>query len=103
MCLICVFEADKVVAQERSTSTSYSEYVVIGMVIAINSDRCLIKIRESNLLGGLRRAVESHSVTQAAVLDGFRPGDRIKGVLSSADGNLHRMHRVRTYPFSERG
>lgn len=102
MWIIWLSGADKLLAQQRLAATPYAERLVIGTVIAINADRCLITIRQSNLFGRLRLGVESYTVTQGAILAGYRPGDRVKGVLSSADGKLHRLRHIENRPFGER-
>ena len=66
--------------------------VIVGTVVAVQSPR--VTVRLPNLLGYIRVRVRTYKVQQPALLNGLKPGDRIRGVLSESDGLLHRVRRI---------
>jgi hypothetical protein len=93
-CFGCLAGAGDIRAQAHLPAAAFQEHLVIGTVVAVNSERCLITIRQSNLLGYLRFNLRSYAVIHGSVLAGFRPGDRIRASFSTSDGKLHRLHHI---------
>ena len=97
-CFICVSRPSTIQAQEPARTVDLQHRLVIGTVVAVNADQCLITIRQSNLVGYFRINLRSYAVVQASALAGFRPGDRIRASFSTSDGKLHRLHHVENRP-----
>jgi hypothetical protein len=66
--------------------------VIVGTVVAVQPPR--VTVRLPNLLGYMRVRVRTYKVRQPALLNGLKPGDRIRGVLLESDGLLHHVRRV---------
>ena len=75
----------------------FTERLVLGTVVAVQPERSLITIRESDLLGRLRIRFKCYQVKQSFLLYGLRQGDKISAVFSTNDGMLHRVRRVQNY------
>lgn len=74
--------------------------VIVGTVVSVQSSS--VTVRLPNLLGYLRVRVSTYRVRRPGSLIGLRPGDKISGVLSRADGMLHRVRRIETVKQLER-
>jgi len=81
----------------QESADSFLERLVLGTVVAVQPDRSLITIRESDLLGRLRIRFKSYMVKQPLLPYGLRQGDKITAVFSTKDSLLHRVRRVQSY------
>lgn len=84
-------------ATHEETADGFGERLVLGTVVAVQPDRSLLTIRESDLWGHLRIRFKCYQVKQSFVLYGLRQGDKISAVFSSKDSMLHRVRRVLNY------
>ena len=84
-------------ARHQESADGFGERLVVGTVVAVQPDRSLLTIRESDLWGHLRIRSNSYQVKQPFLLYGLRQGDRISAVFSTKDGMLYRVRRVRSY------
>ena len=66
--------------------------VILGTVVAVQPPR--VTLRLPNLLGYMRVRVRTYKVQRPASLEGLKPGDRIRAVISDSDGLLHRVRRI---------
>jgi len=66
--------------------------VIVGTVVAVQPPR--VTVRLPNLLGYMRVRVRTYKVRQPALLNGLKPGDRIRGVVSDSDGLLRHVRRI---------
>ena len=81
----------------QETPDGFGERLVLGTVVAVQPERSLVTIRESDLWGHLRIRFKCYQVKQSFVLYGLRQGDKISAVFSTKDSMLHRVRRVQNY------
>jgi hypothetical protein len=84
-------------ARHREMTDGFEERLVVGTVVAVQPERSLLTIRESDLLGRLRIHFQCYQVKQPFLLYGLRQGDRITAVFSTKDSMLHRVRRLQSY------
>jgi hypothetical protein len=84
-------------ARFQETPGGFGERLVLGTVVAVQPDRSLLTIRESDLLGHLQIRFKCYQVKQPFLLYGLRQGGKISAVFSTRDSMLHRVRRVQNY------
>jgi hypothetical protein len=84
-------------AQRQESIDGFEERLVVGTVVAVQPERALLTIRESDLLGRLRIRFKCYQVKQPFLLYGLRQGDKITATFSTKDSMLHRVRRLQSY------
>ena len=84
-------------SRPQESPDGFGERLVLGTVVAVQPERSLLTIRESDLWGHLRIRFKCYQVKQPFLLYGLRQGDKISAVFSTKDSMLHRVRRVQNY------
>ena len=84
-------------AWPQESADGFRDRLVLGTVVAVQPDRSLLTIRESDLWGHLRIRFKCYQVKQPFLLYGLRQGDKISAVFSTKDSMLYRVRRVQNY------
>ena len=77
-------------AEPQASTDNFRGAFGLGTVVAVQAERSLLTLRESDLWGHLRIRFKSYQVKQPFLLYGLHPGDKITAVFSTKDSMLHR-------------